>query len=57
MKFGIKLLEYNDQMFDAWVYGDNDILLFDTLEEANQILLDYSKKNPKGHYLVSLYEG
>tara|TARA_B110000503_G_C7006878_1_gene353995 strand:+ start:348 stop:521 length:174 start_codon:yes stop_codon:yes gene_type:complete len=57
MKFGVKLLSYNDQIFDAWVYRDNDILLFDTLDQANEVLLDYSKKNPKGQYIVSLYEG
>ena len=58
MKFGIKLLSYNNQIFDAWVYGDNDndILLFDTLDQANEVSLNYSKKNPKGQYIVYLYE-
>jgi hypothetical protein len=56
MKFGVKLLSYNDQIFDMWVWEGSSICLFDTLDEANQVLLDISKKNPKGLYIVCLYE-
>lgn len=56
MKFGIKLLEYDYQIFDMWVYEGSDICLFDTLDQANQVLLDFSRKNPKGLYIVCLYE-
>lgn len=56
MKFAIKLLEYDNQIFDAWVYDKDNVFLFDSLDQANQVLIGLSRKNPKGLYIVSLYK-
>lgn len=55
MKFAIKLYKYDNQLFDAWVYAEDKVQLFDSLDKANQVLISLSERNPKGIYVSCLY--
>lgn len=55
MNFGVKLLSYNGQQFNAWVYKDDKVYLLSNLDEANKVLADYKSRNPNGNYIVEVY--
>lgn len=52
VKYGIKLISYAGQNFDAWIYSGDSVFETTDWEKAQSVLIDYSTRNPKGCYEI-----
>lgn len=50
--YGVKLIVYAGQEFNAWVFVDSKRFCTTNEEEAWTVRKEYETRNPKGFYMV-----
>lgn len=56
MKYGVKLLSYDNEPVHMWVYNTNGRFETESKEIAQQLANTFHEQNPKGLYQVQQIE-